>query len=241
MKKMSPLRILQYLTLGYGVLYLLFILSGDFGGAFPSLNAEGMFVYSLFLLFLAGVLLSFSHPLLTGLTFFTWNVLMWVLELFIAEGPGGFGIISGIPLFVLGLFFILNSLEKRRGVPLKTAEKWILSIKILSILFSLLYLIVVIEQLSGKGHFEVLSLHGVYLLMLIAIYGIGLYFVWKKELIAGIIFIFWYAGVVYIFATDPAVASGGPWAIAGLTILILGLMLLTYHKRYLGNQNLPDN
>lgn len=32
---------IQYITLAYAVLYVLIILSGDFGGAYPSLNAEG--------------------------------------------------------------------------------------------------------------------------------------------------------------------------------------------------------
>jgi len=33
------------------VLYVMFILSGDFGGAYPSLNTEGIGVYLLFVLF----------------------------------------------------------------------------------------------------------------------------------------------------------------------------------------------
>jgi len=47
MNLLKSIRPIQYITLAYAVLYVLFIISGSFGGAYPSLNAEGIEVYSL--------------------------------------------------------------------------------------------------------------------------------------------------------------------------------------------------
>ena len=65
---------IQYITLVYAILYALFILSGDFGGAYPSLNAEGIGVYLLFVLFIVGFSLSWNNAIITGILFLLWNV-----------------------------------------------------------------------------------------------------------------------------------------------------------------------
>jgi hypothetical protein len=96
------------------ILYLLFILSGDFGGAWPKLNTEGIMVYSLFLLFLIGLVCSWFNKIITGLIFLLWNAGMWILELYIVETGGGFGIISGVPLLVLGVLFIVTGYRDRK-------------------------------------------------------------------------------------------------------------------------------
>ena len=54
MNRLKSTTVLQYITLAYAILYVLFIISGDFGGSYPSLNAEGIGVYSLFILFIIG-------------------------------------------------------------------------------------------------------------------------------------------------------------------------------------------
>jgi hypothetical protein len=106
---------IQYFALVYAVLYLLFILSGDFGGAYPSLNTEGIIVYLLFVLFVIGFSISWHNKIITGIIFLLWYIGMLILELFIVSKDGGFGIITGIPLVVLGIFFIERGYKSKRG------------------------------------------------------------------------------------------------------------------------------
>ena len=75
--------LIQYLTLGYAVLYILFILAAFIGVDLTSLNAEEMGVLLLFVLFIFGVLLSWYNGIITGVLFLIWNVGMWILELFL--------------------------------------------------------------------------------------------------------------------------------------------------------------
>jgi len=115
MKLLKSTEPIQYITLVYAVLYVMFILSGDFGGAYPSLNTEGIGVYLLFVLFVVGFSISWHNKLITGIIFLLWYIGMLILELFIVEKDGGFGIISGIPLLVLGIFFIVSGNKSKKG------------------------------------------------------------------------------------------------------------------------------
>ena len=115
MKLLTVTKPIQYITLVYAVLYILFILSGDFGGAYPLLNAEGIGVYLLFVLFIVGFSISWHYKIVTGTIFLLWYTGMLILELVIVEKDGGFGIISGIPVVVLGIFFIKSGYKSKRG------------------------------------------------------------------------------------------------------------------------------
>ncbi len=106
MKLLKSVKPIQYLTLIYAVLYILFLFSGSFPGSYPLLNTEGMIVYLLFVLFIIGFSISWYDKITAGTIFLLWYICMLSFELFIVEKDGGFGIISGLPLLVLGILFI---------------------------------------------------------------------------------------------------------------------------------------
>ena len=219
---------IQYITLVYAILYALFILSGDFGGAYPSLNAEGIGVYLLFVLFIVGFSLSWNNAIITGILFLLWNVGMWAVELFLVEKGGGFGIISGVPLIVLGVLFILKGIEVNRGTTFKSNEKWKTALQLLITTYTILYILVIIDEITGHLEIDFYSSAGIILIALFLIYSAGFILSWKKELIAGVIFIFWYVGVIYIFTTNFVIGDSGPWIVAGIVIFLQGIFYLIY-------------
>lgn len=200
MKLLKKTTTIQYITLVYAVLYVLFIFSGNWGESYTTLSAEDMIVYSLFVLFIIGFSLSWYNKIITGILLLLWNVGMWIVELFFVEKDGGFGIISGIPLIVLGVFFILEGIEKNRGTTLKSIEKWKTALQVLISTYTILYILIIIDDITGNLEIDFYSTPGIILIILFLIYSVGFIFSWMKELIAGIIFIFWYAGVLYILA-----------------------------------------
>ncbi len=116
MKLIKSTKPIQYLTLVYAILYILFLFTGDFPGAYPSLKTEGIIVYLLFVLFIIGFLISWNNKITTGIIFLMWYIGMLTFELFIVEKDGGFGIITGIPLLVLGIFFIRSGYKSKKGI-----------------------------------------------------------------------------------------------------------------------------
>ncbi len=115
MKLLKSTKPIQYLTLVYAILYILFLFTGDFPGAYPSLNTEGVVVYLLFVLFIIGFSISWYNKIITGIIILLWYIGMLTFELFIVEKDGGFGIVFGIPLLVLGIFFIKSGYKSKKG------------------------------------------------------------------------------------------------------------------------------
>ena len=114
MKLLKATKPIQYITLVYAILYILFLFSGDFPGAYPSLHTEGIIVYLLFVLFIIGFSISWHNKIITGIIFLLWYIGMFAFELFIVEKDGGFGIISGLPLLVLGIFYIRSGFKSNK-------------------------------------------------------------------------------------------------------------------------------
>ena len=103
-------RVLLILTSLYGILYLAFILSGSYGAS----GSEPIVVRLLFVLFLVGYLVTWKNEGLGGLIFVLWWVGMWYLGLFIVEHDRGAGVVMGLPLFILGILFIVSWYRKSR-------------------------------------------------------------------------------------------------------------------------------
>ena len=107
-------KVIQYIIFVYAILYTLFIISGSFGGAYPSLNTEGIIVYLVFTLFVIGFVISWYNKKVTGIIFLLCYVGLLILELLIVEKDGGFGIITGIPMVVFGIIFLVNENKSKR-------------------------------------------------------------------------------------------------------------------------------
>ncbi len=236
MKLLKSTTLIQYITLAYAVLYVLFILSDNWGKSYNTLTVEDMLVFSLFVLFIIGFSLSWYNKIITGILFLLWNGGMWIVELFLVEKDGGFGIISGIPLIALGVFFILEGIEKNKGTSLKLIEKWKTALQVLISTYTLLYILVIIDDITGNLEIDFYSTPGIILIILFLIYSVGFIFSWKKELIAGIIFIFWYVGVLYVFNTNFLIGDSGPWAYAGVVVLVQGVLYIIYHFEFNAKQ-----
>ena len=102
--------VLLVLTSIYGLLYVAFIISGSHGTS----GSEPTVVKLLFLLFLAGYAVVWLDGRIGGVVFVLWWAGMWYLGLFVAQEDRGAGVVMGVPLFVLGILFIV-AWYRRRG------------------------------------------------------------------------------------------------------------------------------
>jgi len=93
----------------YGLLYLAFIATEDFG----TNGSEPRVVMLLFFLFLIGYAVVWLNEGLGGLVFVLWWGGMWYLGLYVAQTDRGAGVVMGVPLFVLGILFIISWYRRR--------------------------------------------------------------------------------------------------------------------------------
>jgi hypothetical protein len=113
---------LQLITSIYGLLYLLFFIVSFIpfkeGGPvsdmvpFKPFDLEQIVVKLLFVVFIFGYYMTWKNKGVAGLIFILWWIGMWCLELFIIAPMGGRdfgdGIGMGLPLFILGILFIIS-------------------------------------------------------------------------------------------------------------------------------------
>ena len=119
----------------FGLLYLIFIILGFIpapGGSpvsstvpFKPFDLEGICVKLLFLLFLVGYLVVWKNDGIGGAVFILWYVAMWGVELLIVAPikpkDWGGGIAMGLPLFVLGILFVVRWYKGRSVETVPTA------------------------------------------------------------------------------------------------------------------------
>jgi len=94
---------LLILTSIYGLLYLVFMASGNYGSG----GWEPLAVKILFLLFVVGYAVVWLDERVGGALFLLWWAGQWYLALFVAGTDRGAGVGMGVPLAVLGILFIV--------------------------------------------------------------------------------------------------------------------------------------
>lgn len=105
---------LHMITSIFGVLYLVFIIDNFIpADNFNPYDLENAVVKLAFVIFLLGYYISWKHEGVAGIVFIFWWAVMWYLGLFIAEHDRGAGVAMGLPLFILGILFIVSWYRKR--------------------------------------------------------------------------------------------------------------------------------
>lgn len=223
MNRLKRITVLHYILLAYLVLYILFIEPWN-GVEFSALTPELTGVYLAFVLFLIGFSFAWTRPVVTGIIFLAWNALMWVIEWFFVEKDGGFGILSGVPLLVMGVLFILQAYRKR--VPKPGAEnEWKLAINLLAVIFTVLYGINILANYYKRVYFVSIDGAGIYLLILLAVYLAGLLLIRKHEMMAAVLFFFWYIALLVVSMQYQILEFE---RITALSVVVLGLLLIHY-------------
>ena len=107
---------LLIITTVFAVLYLIGVISfyvDGFIDGFKDFSIEIFIANLSFIVFLVGYYFCWKNELLAGSIFIFWWGIMWILGLFIAEQDRGVGVVIGIPIFILGVLFIVKWYRKR--------------------------------------------------------------------------------------------------------------------------------
>ena len=96
------------LTTIYGVLYAAMIV-GFLITETPikEISLEGIIVSIAIIIFFIGYYYSWKNELIAGIIFIFWWVIMWYLGLFVAETDRGAGVVLGVPMFIVGILYIV--------------------------------------------------------------------------------------------------------------------------------------
>jgi hypothetical protein len=227
-------RTLQILASVGAVLYLLFIAMTIFHDSYPIFRPFDLYE-ALLLIFIAGFALAWMNKkMAAGIVFMIWNAVIWITTLYFMERQDDYSMGSAMASYfmVIGAFFLLEWYKTSKSTTPSQQQQWKFILRVLLINYAVLYAIVVFSELSVGEPVEYLSFPFIIYPMLLLIFLVGFLLSWKKEFLAGYIFLFWFAILVFSNVAFSVILHLGGWAAFGLPILLQGIFYIKYHNKF---------
>ena len=217
----------------YALLYLAGIITSIYKGELSLSNLIDNCFLGLSIIFMVGYVLSWTNEKIAGIIFLVWNAGIWILDLYIGRSPdSGMGIFLALPILFIGCFFILEWYKTSMTPKPTEQQQWKFVLRILLINYAVLYAIVVFSDLSLGKSVDYFNLPFILFPFLLILFFGGFALSWKREFYAGFIFLIWYAILLFGFITYSEFLRSGPWIIAGIVILLQGIIYIKHHYQY---------
>lgn len=233
MTKSKTNKTLQVFTSVGAVLYLLFIAMTILFDSYPIFSPFDL-EEALLLIFIAGFALSWMNKkMAAGIIFIIWNVGVWIATLYLIERQDDYSMASAIAscFMVIGAFFLLEWYKTSKATVPSEQQQWKFILPILLINYAVLYGIVVLSELHHGEPVDYFSSPFIIYPLLLLIFLVGFVLSWKREFIAGFIFLFWYG--ILIYSNIPySEIDRWEWAAFGLPILLQGIFYIKNHYKF---------
>jgi hypothetical protein len=179
---------------------------------------------------MAGFALSWTREKMAGIIFMVWNAGIWIYGLILTRGrDGGMFCIMAVPVLVIGALLLFRW-YKTTEVPVPSEQQlWKFILRVLLINYAVLYAIMVISELTVGKSLDYFSLPFILFPMLLMIFIVGFILSWKREFQAGIIFLLWYAIMLFGSVAYFEFRDSGPWILFGVPIILQGLFYIKNH------------
>ena len=237
--KSSETLSLQILTSIGALLYFASTLMMVFYDKYPIFKSFGL-LEALLLIFIVGFILSWTkNKLATGLLFMIWNVIVWLSDLYFDRPEQDYSMLSAMAsLFMFcGAFFLLEWFRTSKKPVPTSKQQWTFILRVLLINYAVLYTIVVFSELMVGEPIDYISFPFILYPFILLIFFIGFIVSWKKEVIAGYIFLFWVAVLIFANVAYSEIGSLGGWVLFGVPILLQGIFYINNHKKFKSKLN----
>jgi hypothetical protein len=227
-------RTLQGLTILGAVLYLFFIAMTVFHDSYPFFRPFGL-KEALLIIFIAGFALSWMNKkMAAGILFIIWNAGVWIDDLYLDRPEMDYSMISAMASYfmVIGALLLLEWYKTSKATKPSQKQQWKFILRVLLINYAVLYSIVVFSELSVGEPINYLSFPFIIYPLLLLIFLLGFLLSWKWEFLAGYIFLFWCALLIYANVAYSEISTLGGWALFGLPILLQGIFYIKHHYEF---------
>ncbi|MCY1720887.1 hypothetical protein OU798_11060 [Prolixibacteraceae bacterium Z1-6] len=239
--KSDSTKTLQLITGIVAVLCLLAMAILYHGGMLV-LNLEGILSFVLFLIFLSGFILSWKSRKMAGILIMTCNAGIWILDLYIngyqTDSETGGPSLMFSPVMVIGALFLLEWYKTSKTTVPSTPLQWKFILRVLLINYTVLYFILVLSEPSDRAGIKQVDYTSIPFIinpLLFFIFLAGLIISWKKEFIAGILFLFWCTIFLWGVIAYPEILPSEPWIVSGVPILLQGSFYIKHHYEFRTN------
>ena len=187
----------------------------------------------LFLVFIAGFALSWTNQKMAGIILMIWNTGVWISDLYLLRAMD-YSMMSAIAssFMVIGALFILEWYKNSKATIPPVQQQWKFILRVLLINYAVLYSIVVFSELFRGEKVDYFSFPFVFFPFILLIFLVGFLFSWKRELLAGYIFLIWCVVLLYVTFAYSEISRLGPWILFGLPILLQGIFYIKNHYKF---------
>jgi hypothetical protein len=175
-----------------------------------------------------------NKKMATGIVLMIWNAGVWIITLYLIEREDDYAMGSAMAslIMILGAFFLLEWYKTSKATMPSEQQQWKFILRILLVNYAVLYFIVVFSELLVGKSADYLSFPCIIYPLLLLIFLVGFLLSWKRELLAGYIFLLWCAILIYANVAYSEISHLGPWALYGLPILLQGIFYLKNHYKF---------
>ncbi|WP_299528891.1 hypothetical protein [uncultured Lutibacter sp.] len=224
---------LLIVTAVYALLYLTGMITSIFKGEFSLSNPIDNYFLILSIIFMIGFLFSWTRKKIAGIIFLVWNAGVWIFDFYLSRSPdSGMIIVLALPILFIGSFFLLEWYKSSETPKPKEQQQWKFILRILLVNYAILYIIVVFSDLSIGESIDYFNLPFILYPLLLILFFVGFALSWKREFYAGFMFLVWYLILLFGFITYSEFLRSGPWIIAGIVILLQGIIYIKHHYEY---------
>lgn len=228
--KSKTTKTLQFVSGIFAVYFFALILIAFILGNLSFSNQNDNLLLLLILIFLIGVALSWWSTKMAGIVLMFFNLTAFSSLFFHMKDDGG--MFTGVPVMVIGAFFLLEWYKTSKATVPSKQQQWRFMLRVLLINYLVIYGIVVISELVSGNGIDYFSLPYNIFPLLLLIFLVGALLSWKKELLAGFIFLFWCLVFMLGAIAYPEILTGDPWIIFIIPILIQGIFYIKNHYKF---------
>ena len=257
MKPLKSNRLIKIFLIIYGILYTGSLVEPIFysGHWSPRLSGfEAGSIIACFLLYIVGISLVWVNKKHAALVLMLQHLCVWIF--FIAIRPtrdSGPDIVAmALPVLIMAAFLYRNWYVEHHEKYQINPQARLLMLDVLLLNYAVIYffyagvaVLMKLTQLSLFQHgltrafydnLDFLSSSGIVLLTAAVTYLLGLVFLQRNRLFAGITFVLWYSFVVLLTFTDRGFSQTGPWIVLCIVVLVNGIIYIK--DAYLYRQDL---
>jgi hypothetical protein len=230
----KPTKTLQIITGVLAALYLAGIIISFIDGELTFYKLLDNYFLLLFVMFISGFILSWTRRKTAGIILMVWNAGVWIYDLYLTRGHQDSGMLSfmAVPALVIGALLLLQWYRTSDATVPSEQKQWKYVLRILLINYAALYGILVFTELTSGNLSDYFSLPFILFPLLLLLFILGFVLSWKREFQAGIIFLIWYAIMLFGTIVYSEFRDSGPWILFGFPVFLQGLFYIKNHFTY---------
>lgn len=204
---------------------------------YPIFKPFGLLEGLLIIFIVAFVLAWANKYLAAGILFMIWNTIVWLSDLYFFRAQD-YSMLSALASYFMfcGAFFLLEWYKTKNEIVPSKQQQWKFILRVLLVNYIILYTIVVFSEITVGEPVNYLTFPYILYPIMFLIFLMGFLISWKREVLAGYIFLLWFVVLIFANVAYSQISTLGGWALFGFPLLLQGIFYINNHYKLKNNK-----